>query len=49
MINIGSTAGMRPRPRLTWYNSSKGSVHTVTHSLPWTLRQTGSASVASHR
>ena len=24
IINIGSTAGLRPRPGLTWYNSTKG-------------------------
>ena len=33
MINIGSTAGIRPRPGLTWYNSSKGAVHSMTKSL----------------
>ena len=24
IINIASTAGLRPRPGLTWYNGSKG-------------------------
>lgn len=33
MINVGSTAGIRPRPGLTWYNSSKGAVHMMTRSL----------------
>jgi 3-oxoacyl-[acyl-carrier protein] reductase len=33
MINIGSTAGIRPRPGLTWYNASKGAVHVATKSL----------------
>ena len=33
MINIGSTAGLRPRPGLTWYNSTKGAVHLMTRSL----------------
>ncbi|TRW97309.1 SDR family oxidoreductase [Paracoccus sp. M683] len=33
MINIGSTAGIRPRPGLTWYNSSKGAVNLMTRSL----------------
>ncbi|SHL22082.1 3-oxoacyl-[acyl-carrier protein] reductase [Roseovarius marisflavi] len=33
MINIGSTAGIRPRPGLTWYNSSKGAVNLMTKSL----------------
>lgn len=33
MINVGSTAGIRPRPGLTWYNSSKGAVNLLTKSL----------------
>ncbi|RMF34590.1 MAG: SDR family oxidoreductase [Alphaproteobacteria bacterium] len=33
MLNIGSTAGIRPRPGLTWYNSTKGAVHLMTKSL----------------
>lgn len=33
MINVGSTAGLRPRPGLTWYNSTKGAVHLMTRSL----------------
>lgn len=33
MINIGSTAGIRPRPGLTWYNASKGAVNVLTKSL----------------
>lgn len=33
MINIGSTAGIRPRPGLTWYNASKGAVNLMTRSL----------------
>ena len=33
MINIGSTAGLRPRPGLTWYNTSKGAVNLMTKSL----------------
>jgi 3-oxoacyl-[acyl-carrier protein] reductase len=32
-INVGSTAGLRPRPGLTWYNGSKGAVHTITKSM----------------
>jgi len=32
-INIGSTAGLRPRPGLTWYNGSKGFVNLVSKSL----------------
>ena len=33
MINIGSTAGIRPRPGLTWYNASKGAVNLGSKSL----------------
>ncbi|KHN98731.1 oxidoreductase, short-chain dehydrogenase/reductase family [Metarhizium album ARSEF 1941] len=32
-IQVASTAGIRPRPRLTWYNASKGAVITATKSL----------------
>ena len=33
MINIGSTAGIRPRPGLTWYNSTKGAVNLLSRSM----------------
>jgi 3-oxoacyl-[acyl-carrier protein] reductase len=33
IINIASTAGIRPRPGLTWYNGSKGAVITLTKSM----------------
>lgn len=33
MINIGSTAGIRPRPGLSWYNASKGAVNILSKSL----------------
>ncbi len=33
IINIASTAGVRPRPGLTWYNSSKGAMITMTRSM----------------
>ncbi len=33
IINIGSTAGLRPRPGLSAYNASKGAVHTLTQTL----------------
>ena len=33
IINIGSTAGIRPRPGLTWYNASKGAVNTMSKSM----------------
>ena len=33
IVNVGSTAGIRPRPGLTWYNSTKGAVNLLTRSL----------------
>jgi 3-oxoacyl-[acyl-carrier protein] reductase len=33
IINTASTAGLRPRPGLTWYNSSKGAAITMTKSM----------------
>ncbi|MCR5864412.1 SDR family oxidoreductase [Aquincola sp. J276] len=33
IINIASTAGVRPRPGLTWYNGSKGAVITTSKSM----------------
>jgi len=43
IINVGSVAGIRPRPGLTWYNASKGAVNLVSKSLavelaPWKIR-----------
>lgn len=43
ILNVGSTAGIRPRPGLTWYNSSKGAVNLMSRSLavelaPWSIR-----------
>jgi 3-oxoacyl-[acyl-carrier protein] reductase len=32
-VNIASTAGVRPRPGLTWYNGSKGAVITTSRSM----------------
>ncbi len=32
-INIASTAGIRPRPGLVWYNGSKGAVNIITHAM----------------
>jgi 3-oxoacyl-[acyl-carrier protein] reductase len=33
VLNIGSTAALRPRPGLTVYNASKGAVHLMTKSM----------------
>ncbi|CAN5289776.1 SDR family oxidoreductase [soil metagenome] len=33
ILNIGSTAGVRPRPGLTWYNGSKGAVNLLSKSM----------------
>ena len=32
-LNIASTAGVRPRPGLTWYNGTKGAAITLTKSM----------------
>ena len=32
-VNIASTAGLRPRPGLTWYNGSKGAVILISKSM----------------
>ena len=33
LINISSTAGIRPRPGLVWYNGTKGAVNTMTQCM----------------
>lgn len=33
ILNTASTAALRPRPGLTWYNASKGAVVTMTKSM----------------
>lgn len=33
IINVGSTAGIRPRPGLSWYNSSKAAANLLSKSL----------------
>ena len=33
MLNIASTAAVRPRPNLTWYNATKGAAVNITKSL----------------
>ena len=32
-VNIASTAGLRPRPGLTWYNGTKGAVIIISKSM----------------
>lgn len=41
IINIGSTAGVRPRPGLTWYNASKGAVNLMSKSMAVELAPDG--------
>ncbi|MGH7066876.1 MAG: glucose 1-dehydrogenase, partial [Acetobacteraceae bacterium] len=33
IINIGSTAGLRPRPGLVWYNASKAAVNVISLTM----------------
>ena len=33
IINISSTAGLRPRPGLVWYNGTKGAVNIITQCM----------------
>jgi len=33
IVNIGSTAGLRPRPGLAWYNATKGAVNLLLKSM----------------
>jgi 3-oxoacyl-[acyl-carrier protein] reductase len=40
-INVASTAGLRPRPGLTWYNGSKGAVITISKSMAVELAPDG--------
>ncbi|MDR6657674.1 3-oxoacyl-[acyl-carrier protein] reductase [Tardiphaga robiniae] len=41
IINIGSTAGVRPRPGLTWYNATKGAVNLMSKSMAVELAPDG--------
>lgn len=41
ILNIASTAGVSPRPRLSWYNASKGWVITATKALAVELAPAG--------
>jgi 3-oxoacyl-[acyl-carrier protein] reductase len=41
ILNIASTAGVSPRPNLTWYNASKGWMITATRSMAVELAPAG--------
>lgn len=41
ILNVASTAGVSPRPRLSWYNSSKGWMITATKSMAIELAPLG--------
>ncbi len=46
ILNMASTAGVSPRPRLAWYNASKGWVITATRALAVELAPFGLRVVA---
>ncbi|TDP61663.1 glucose 1-dehydrogenase [Roseateles toxinivorans] len=46
ILNMASTAGVSPRPNLTWYNASKGFVITATRSMAVELAPFGIRVVA---
>ncbi|CAE6839397.1 4-formylbenzenesulfonate dehydrogenase TsaC1/TsaC2 [Paraburkholderia nemoris] len=41
IFNVSSTAGLRPRPGLTWYNGSKGAVNLLSKSMAVELGSDG--------
>ena len=41
ILNVASTAGVSPRPRLSWYNSSKGWMNTATRAMAIELAPDG--------
>jgi 3-oxoacyl-[acyl-carrier protein] reductase len=41
ILNVASTGGVSPRPRLTWYNASKGWMITATRGMAVELAPTG--------
>lgn len=52
IINVGSAIGLRPRPQLTWYSTSKGAVNCMTKALaielaPRRIRVNGVCPVAT--
>ncbi|HRI17715.1 MAG TPA: glucose 1-dehydrogenase [Burkholderiaceae bacterium] len=46
ILNVASTAGVSPRPRLCWYNASKGYVITATRAMAVELAPAGIRVVA---
>ena len=51
ILNVASTAGLSPRPRLNWYNASKGWMITATKAMaielaPYNVRVNAIAPVA---
>ena len=46
ILNVASTAGVSPRPRLCWYNASKGYVITATRAMAVELAPSGIRVVA---
>ena len=51
VLNVASTAGLSPRPKLNWYNASKGWMITATKAMaielaPYNVRVTAIAPVA---
>jgi 3-oxoacyl-[acyl-carrier protein] reductase len=52
-INIGSSAAIRPRPGIAWYNGTKGAVHIISKSMavelaPYRIRVNVVAPVAGN-
>lgn len=41
ILNVASTAGVSPRPRLNWYNASKGWMNTATKAMAVELAPEG--------
>ena len=41
ILNVASTAGVSPRPKLNWYNASKGWMNTATRTLAVELAPMG--------
>ncbi|MEL6572510.1 MAG: SDR family oxidoreductase [Pseudomonadota bacterium] len=41
ILNVASTAGVSPRPRLNWYNASKGWMNTATKAMAVELASEG--------